>query len=84
MIIILNILRKKVEEELSDCQAGYRKDRDKKDRLFIIQQLLDKIKNTKEEAFFTFIDYSKDFESVIHSHLFKTMPDMGFPEHLIQ
>ena len=34
LIIILNRLRKKVEEELSDCQAVYRSDRGTTDMLF--------------------------------------------------
>ena len=70
LTIILNRLRNKVEEELSDCQAGYRKGRGTTDMLFILQLLLEKIRNTKNEAFITFIDYSKAFDSVDHHHLF--------------
>ena len=83
LIIILNRLRKKVEFELSECQAGYRSNRGTIDMLFILQILIEKIRNTKEEAFITFIDYSKAFDSVIHHHLFKVLVEMGFPRHLV-
>ena len=52
LIIILNRLRKKVEFELSECQAGYRSNRGTIDMLFVIQILIEKIRNTREEAFF--------------------------------
>ena len=65
LIIILNRLRGKVEEELSDCQAGYRTNRGTVDMLFIVLQvLIEKIRNTDQDAFITFIDYSKAFDSV--------------------
>ena len=51
--------------------------------LFILQIIIEKIRNTRDEAFITFIDYSKAFDSVIHKHLFKVLTEMGFPAHLI-
>jgi hypothetical protein len=72
-------MRKKAEEELSDCQAGYRSNRGTTD-MFVLQIMIEKIRNSIQEAFITFIDYSKDFDSVIHHHLFETMLQMDFPE----
>ena len=83
LIVILNRLKNKVESEISDCQAGYRSGRGTIDMLFVLQILIEKVRNTKEEAFITFIDYSKAFDSVQHEHLFQTMLKMGFPEHLV-
>ena len=51
--------------------------------LFVLQLIIEKIRNTEDEAFITFIDYSKAFDSVNHNHLFKTMIDLGFPQHLV-
>ena len=81
--IILNRLKAKVEMKLSDCQAGYRKGRGTTDMLFVLRLIIEKIRNTEDEAFITFIDYSKAFDSVNHNHLFKTMIDLGFPQHLV-
>ena len=83
LIIILNRMKNKVEEELSNCQAGYRSNRGTTDMLFVLQLLIEKIRNSEGEAFITFIDYSKAFDSVSHQHLFKTMLKMGFPNHLV-
>jgi len=76
-------MRKKAEEELSDCQAGYRSNRGTTDKLFVLQIMIEKIRYSNQEAFITFIDYSKAFDSVIHHHLFETMLQMGFPRHLV-
>ena len=61
LIVILNRLKRKVEEELSDCQAGYRTNRGTVDMLFTLQLLIEKVRNCIDEAFIAFIDYSKAF-----------------------
>ncbi|GFS03109.1 retrovirus-related Pol polyprotein from type-2 retrotransposable element R2DM [Elysia marginata] len=83
LIIILNRMKCKVEEELSDCQAGYRANRGTTDMLFVLQIIIEKIRDGNEEGYITFIDYSKAFDSVIHSKLLDIMTEMGFPQHLI-
>ena len=83
LIVILNRMRRKVEEELSDCQAGYRSNRGTIDMLFSLQLLIEKVKNSEEEAFIIFIEYNKVFDSVNHNQLFTTMIKMGFPTHLV-
>ena len=76
-------MRKKAEDGLSDCQAGYRSNRGTTDMLFVLQIMIEKIRNSNQEAFITFIDYSKAFDNVIHQHLFETILQMGFPRHLV-
>ena len=83
LIIILNRLKPKIETEISDCQAGYRTNRGTIDMLFVLQVLIEKVINTDQELFITFIDYSKAFDGVIHQNLFKNMVKMGFPGHLV-
>ena len=84
LIIILNRLKPKIEQEVSDCQAGYRSNRGTTDMLFVLQNLIEKVNNTDSELLITFIDYSKAFDSVDHNHLFNTMSLLGFPGHLVQ
>ncbi|GFS12393.1 endonuclease-reverse transcriptase [Elysia marginata] len=84
LIIILNRLKSKIEQELSDCQAGYRINGGTIDILFVLQILTKKVRISDQEMYITFIDYSKAFDSVKHNHLFKTMNLMGFPKHLIK
>ncbi|GFR99677.1 endonuclease-reverse transcriptase [Elysia marginata] len=47
LIIILNRMKCKVEEELSDCQAGYRANRGTTDMLFVLQIIIEKNKRWK-------------------------------------
>merc|ERR1711888_84885 len=54
LIIILNRLKSKVEQELSDCQAGYRTNRGTTDMLFVLQIIIEKIKDSNDEGFITF------------------------------
>ena len=93
LIVLLKRLRKKIEEELWDFQAGFRSNRGTSDMLFTIQILMEKVRamQTREEEeanwknrdlFITFIDYSKAFDNVSHQHPFDTMEKMGFPEYL--
>ena len=96
LIIILNRMKSKIEQELSDCQAGYRPNRGTIDMLFVLQNIIERVRNTQvdcwergveikksNEAFITFIDYSKAFDSVDHHRLFNTMIELGFPKHLV-
>ncbi|GFS26230.1 endonuclease-reverse transcriptase [Elysia marginata] len=54
LIIILNRMKCKVEEELSDCQAGYRANRGTTDMLFVLQIIIEKIRDGNEEGYITF------------------------------
>ena len=70
LIIIINRMKKKAEEELSNCLAGYCINRGTIGMLFTRQIPIEKIRNTEEEAFIILIDYSKAFDSVKHNRLF--------------
>ena len=50
--------------------------------LFVLQIIIEKIKDSNDEGFITFIDYSKAFDSVVHSKLLETMTKMAFPKHI--
>ena len=79
--ILLNRMRKKIEMELPDEQAGFRPGRSTADMLVIIQVLIEKVMGIGGQALITFIDYSKAFDSISHVQLFDIMLELGFPEH---
>ena len=54
-------MKSKIEQELSDCQAGYRANRGTTDMVFVLQNIIEKVNNTDLESFITFTDYSKSF-----------------------
>ena len=67
--ILLNRMRKKIEMELPDEQAGFRPGRGTADMLDIIQVLIEKVMGIGGQALITFIDYSKAFDSISHVQL---------------
>ena len=79
--ILLNRMRKKIEMELPDEQAGFRSGRSTADMLVIIQVLIEKVMGIGGQALITFIDYSKAFDSISHVQLFDIMLELGFPWH---
>ena len=81
--ILLNRMRKKIEMELPDEQAGFRPGRGTADMLVIIQVLIEKVMGIGGQALVTFIDYSKAFDSISHVQLFDIMLELGFPERIV-
>ena len=43
---------------------------------------LEKQESSRKNIFFCFIDYAKAFDCVDHDRLWKTLKEMGMPEHL--
>ena len=76
-------MRKKIEMELPDEQAGFRPGRGTADMLVIIQVLIEKVMGIGAQALVTFIDYSKAFDSISHGQRFDIMLELGYPEHIV-
>ena len=83
LIILLNRLRQKFEDELPDEQAGFRRGRGTADMLCCIQNVIEKTLLMSERTFIVCIDYSKAFDSVSHIQMFNIINDMGFPRHIV-
>ena len=76
-------LQQYVNLELPDVQAGFRKDRGTRDQIANICWIIIKAREFQRNIYFCFIDYSKDFDCVDHSKLWKILQQMGIPDHLI-
>ncbi len=83
LIIILKRMRAKIEQELPDEQAGFRRGRGTADMLVAVQILIEKTLEMDGQAFIVFIDYSKAFDSISQTQLFDILSEMGFPKHLV-
>ena len=68
--------------ELSDVQAGFRKDRGTRDQIGNIRWIIKKAREFQKNIYFHFIDYAKAFDCVDHSKLWKILKQMGIPNHL--
>ena len=48
----------------------------------MIHWIIGKAREFQKNIYFCFIDYAKAFDSVYHNKLWKTLQEMGIPEHL--
>ena len=69
--------------EHPDVQAGFRKGRGTRDQIANICWIIEKAREFQKNIFFCFIDYAKAFDCVDHNKLWKTLQEMGIPDHLI-
>ena len=76
-------MRKKIEMELPDEQAGFIPGRGTADMLVKIQVLIEKVMGIGGQALVTFVNYSKAFDRISHVQLFDIMLELGFPEHIV-
>ena len=62
-------LQQYVNCELSDVQAGFRKDRGTRDQIANIHWIIEKAREFQKNIYIYFIGYTKAFDSVDHNKL---------------
>ena len=71
--VMLKILQAKLQQymnyELSDVQAGFRKDRGTRDQIANIRWITEKATEFQKNIYFCFIDYTKAFDCVVQNKL---------------
>ena len=71
--VMLKILQARLQQyvnhELSDIQAGFRKDRGTRDQIVNICWIMEKAREFQKNIYFCFIDYAKAFDCVDHDKL---------------
>ena len=72
-----------MNHELSDVQAGFRKGRGTRDQIANICWIIKKAREFQKDIYFCFIDYTKAFDCMDHTKLWKIPQEMGIPDHLI-
>ena len=84
--LMLNILQARlqqyVNQERPDVQAGFRKGRGTRDQIASICWIIEKASEFQKNIYFCFIDYINAFDCVDHNKLWKTLQEMGIPDHL--
>ena len=66
-----------VKRELSNVQAGLRKDRRLRDQIANICWIMEKAREFQKNIYVCFIDYTKAFDCVDHNKLWKILKEMG-------
>ena len=83
MLKILQVrLQQYVNHELPDVQAGFRKGIGTRDQISNIRWIIRKAREFQKNIYFCFIDYTKAFDCVEHSILWKILQEMGIQDHL--
>ena len=87
--VVLKILQARLQQyvnhELLYVQAGFRKGRGTRDQIANICCIIKKAREFQKNIYFCFIDYTFDFmafDSMYHNTLWKTLKEMGIPDHL--
>ena len=75
-------LQQYVNHELPDVKAGFRKGRETRDQIVNICWIIEKAGDFQKNIYFCFIDYAKAFDCVDHNKLWKSLQEMGIPDHL--
>ena len=68
--------------EHPDVQAVFSKGRGTRDQIGNICWIIGKATEFQKNIYFCFIDYAKAFDCVDHNKLWKTLQEMGIPDHL--
>ena len=71
-----------MKQQLSDVQAGFRKGRGTRNQTANIHWIIDKARDLQKNKYFCFIEYAKAFDCVDHNKLWKTLKEIGIPDHL--
>ena len=71
-----------MNREFPDVEAGFRKGRGTRDQTANICWIIEKAREFQENIYFCFNDYAKAFDFVDHNKLWKTLKEMGIPDHL--
>ena len=84
--VILKILQARpqqyVNHELPDVQAGFRKGRGTRGQIASVLWIIEKVREFQKNIYFCFIDYTKTFDYVDHSKLWKILKEIVIPDHL--
>ena len=84
--VMLKILQVRLQQyanhELPYVQAGFRKGIGTRDHIANIRWIIEKAREFQKNIYFCFIDYTKAFDCVDHSKLWKIIKDLGIPDYL--
>ena len=84
--VMLKIIQARLQQYMNhehpDVQVGLRKGRGTRDQIANIHWIIEKAKEFQKNIYFCFIDCAKAFDCVDHSKLWKSLKEIGIPDHL--
>jgi len=82
--ILMERLKKRTEEILSEEQAGFRASRSTIDQIFTLRQIAGKYADFSKDLFLCYVDFKKAFDSVWREGLWKVMRRLGYHEKVVR
>ena len=83
--VMLKILQARLQQyvscELPDVQGGFRKCRGTRDQIANICWIIEKAREFQKYIYFCFIDHTNAFDCVDHNKPWKSLQEMGIPDH---
>ena len=83
--VMLKIFQAKLQQymnqELTDIQARFRKDKGTRDQIANIHWTIEKATKFQRNIHFCFIDSAEAFDCVAHNKLWKIIKEIGIPDH---
>ena len=84
---LLEIVRRRqyyIGPQIAEEQFGFTPGKGTADAILALRLIIEKvIKKQNSDLHILFIDYSKAFDTVYHSFLWKVLTDLGVPQHLV-
>ena len=68
-----------INQHLSDSQLGFRKGRGKRDGIFLLRTICERMIEKKTDILLCFIDYTKAFDRINHERLISMLKNCGIP-----
>uniref|UniRef100_A0A914WQC5 Reverse transcriptase domain-containing protein n=1 Tax=Plectus sambesii TaxID=2011161 RepID=A0A914WQC5_9BILA len=81
--ILLNRLRRAVDQVLREEQAGFRQDRSCMDQIFTLRNIIEQCAKNQKQLLVNFIDFMKAFDSVHRESLWRIVATYGIPDRFI-
>src|SRR6476661_8218957 len=82
--ILLQRMRKRMDEILAEEQAGLRAQRNTTEQIFVLRQVVEKYTEMNKDLFVGYIDFRKAFDSTWRRELWRVMRNLGFAEKLVK
>ena len=83
---MLEILQARLQQymnyEFLDGQAVFRKSTGSRDQIANIRWITEKAREFQKNIYLCFTDYTKAFDCMDHSKLWKILQEMGIPDHI--
>ena len=71
-----------MNREIPSVQPEFRKGKGTRDQIANIHWIIENAKEFQKNIYFCFIDYAKAFDCVDHNKVWKSLQEMGIPDHL--